>query len=200
MVSSVRFVGASGGVGTSTLALAYGVMRAESCPRSSSVCVMSADFDGLLGLGGLPAGGDAGVVTAGERLVLRDGAACSWADLGGFSFVSLDGGSLLCERGVEVEGPAVLVLRGPDYLGLRRGLAALGRGRRFDGVALVCERHRALDEAAVTDVLGLPVIVRVELDDAVARAGDAGLYLTRVPTSLRKGLAGLGRLLPAVTA
>ncbi|MFV1990414.1 MAG: hypothetical protein ACC652_06705 [Acidimicrobiales bacterium] len=91
--------------------------------------------------------------------------------------------SLLCEAATE----SLLVLR-PCYLALRR---AKQHPRRATAVVLVSEPGRTLRAKDVSAVLGLPVLVEVDWDTAVARAVDAGLLVTRLPRSLGKPLAVL---------
>ena len=79
---------------------------------------------------------------------------------------------------------SLLVLR-PCYLGLRRALAAPVRP---SGVVLLVERGRALGRRDVEDVLGVPVRAEVAVDEAVARAVDAGLLARRVPRPLERAL------------
>ena len=97
-----------------------------------------------------------------------------------------------CGAGVAGAGLAVaagaqeslLVLR-PCYLGLRRALAAPVRP---SGVILVVEAGRALGRRDVEDVLGVPVRAEVAVEEAVARAVDAGLLARRVPRPLERAL------------
>jgi len=79
---------------------------------------------------------------------------------------------------------SLLVLR-PCYLGLRRALAAPVRP---SGVILLTEQGRSLGRRDVEDVLGVPVRAEVAVDEAVARAVDAGLLTRRVPRSLERAL------------
>ena len=79
---------------------------------------------------------------------------------------------------------SLLVLR-PCYLALRRALAAPVRP---SGVVLVVEAGRSLGRRDVEEVLGVPVVAEVAVDDGVARAVDAGLLARRVPRSLERAL------------
>ena len=79
---------------------------------------------------------------------------------------------------------SLLVLR-PCYLGLRRALAAPVRP---SGVVLVAEMGRSLGRRDVEEVLGVPVVAEVAVDDGVARAVDAGLLARRVPRALERAL------------
>lgn len=102
------------------------------------------------------------------------------ADCGG----AASGAGLALAAGAEV---SLLVLR-PCYLALRRALAAPVRP---SGVVLVTELGRSLGRRDVEDVLGVPVRAEVAVDDAVARAVDAGLLARRIPRSLERALRPL---------
>ena len=91
------------------------------------------------------------------------------------------GAGLALAAGAEV---SLLVLR-PCYLGLRRALAAPVRP---SGVVLVTEAGRALGRRDVEEVLGVPVRAEVAVEEAVARAVDAGLLARRVPRPLERAL------------
>jgi hypothetical protein len=82
---------------------------------------------------------------------------------------------------------SLLVLR-PCYLGLRRALAAPVRP---SGVVLVTEAGRSLGRRDVEEVLGVPVVAEVAVDDGVARAVDACLLARRVPRVLERALRPL---------
>lgn len=99
------------------------------------------------------------------------------------------GAGLAVAAGAEI---SLLVLR-PCYLALRRALAAPVRP---SGVVLVTEAGRSLGRRDVEDVLGVPVRAEVAIDEAVARAVDAGLLARRIPRTLERALrplAGTGR-------
>ena len=68
------------------------------------------------------------------------------------------------------------VLRGPCYLALRTLLAA---EHGLDGIVLVAEPGRALNERDVTDVTGLDVVATVPVTPGIARTIDAGLLTAR---------------------
>lgn len=79
---------------------------------------------------------------------------------------------------------SLLVVR-PCYLALRRAVIA---PLRPSGVIVVHEPGRALGRSDIEDALGVSVKATVELDPAVARAVDAGLFATRIPRSLQRAL------------
>lgn len=71
------------------------------------------------------------------------------------------------------------------YLAVRR---AIQTREVVDGIVLVEEPGRALGVADLEAALGAPVVSRVLLDPAVARAVDAGLLLSKLPGAFRREL------------
>jgi len=71
------------------------------------------------------------------------------------------------------------------YLALRRAVAA---PLRPSGIVLVHEPGRALGRADIAEVLGVPVVATVPLSPDVARAVDAGLLASRLPSGLSRNL------------
>lgn len=98
---------------------------------------------------------------------------------------------------VEVADHSLPVLR-ECYLGLRRA-AASPLVPRASGLVVLEEPGRALGSADVARVLERPVLVRIPVRSAVARAVDAGVLPTRLPEPLARAAAhllrelGLGR-------
>lgn len=84
----------------------------------------------------------------------------------------------------EAAGRTLLVTRA-CYLALRRAAAVRVP---VDGIVLVEEPGRALGVDDLEAALGAPVVSRVLLDPAVARAVDAGLLLARLPGPFRREL------------
>ncbi len=76
---------------------------------------------------------------------------------------------------------SLLVTR-PCYLAVHAAMA----GPVPDGVVLVAERGRPLRGADIEAALGVPVVVEIAADPAVARAVDAGVLKGRIPRSLRR--------------
>ncbi|MET0275295.1 MAG: hypothetical protein ABW211_00455 [Acidimicrobiia bacterium] len=83
---------------------------------------------------------------------------------------------------VEVADVAVMVVRG-CYLTLRRAVRSPGLGSTM-GAVLVDEPGRSLTRREIADVLGIPVLARVPMRDAVSRAVDAGVLAARLPDVL----------------
>ncbi|MCY3560631.1 MAG: hypothetical protein OXH20_05615 [bacterium] len=71
------------------------------------------------------------------------------------------------------------------FLALRRAARA---PLQPTGVVLLNEPGRPLTAGDVEDVVGAPVVLRIDVDPAVARATDAGLLASRVPAALDRVL------------
>jgi len=206
-----------GGSGTTVTACGLAAVLARSRPRAGALLVdLSGDAAAVLGVPEpvgpglaewLAAGADVGIgalarleveAATGLRL-LAWRAGPGWQPAIGRADALVD--ALAAERravvvdcgagaagvGLAVAAGAeesLLVLR-PCYLALRRALAAPVRP---SGVVLVAESGRALGRRDVEDVLGVPVRAEVAVEDAVARAVDAGLLARRVPRPLERAL------------
>ena len=118
----------------------------------------------------------------------------------------IDGGCLWRAGGEEAGGVAAGAA--PDDIDVRRRIVAgadrswlvtracflaLRRAARAPlqptGVVLLVEPGRPLTAGDVEDVVGAPVVLRLEVDPSVARAVDAGLLASRVPAALDRALA-----------
>lgn len=115
-------------------------------------------------------------------VALRDGPRPTLLDLGGASTPATR--ALL-----ELSDFAVVVVRS-CYLALRRAVRAPGL-ERSHGVVVVEESGRSLQPRAVGDVLDRPVLARVPVRVAVARAVDAGVLPARLPEVLARPAAAL---------
>ena len=80
-----------------------------------------------------------------------------------------------------------LVIR-PCYLALRRATAV---AKHADGVILLTEPGRALTRRDVESVLQVSVVAEIPVDAAVARAVDAGLLASRLPTAISSRLSAV---------
>ena len=87
-----------------------------------------------------------------------------------------------------------LLVTRPCYLAIRRAIIAANAAT---GLVLVNEPERSLSAADIEAVLGRRVVATIPYDPAIARAVDAGLLATRLPTILARGLR---HVVPAVTA
>jgi hypothetical protein len=90
---------------------------------------------------------------------------------------------------VELADVSVVVLRG-CYLGLRRAVNAPLTARAA-GIAFVDEPGRSLGASEVRDVLERPVLTRVPVRPAIARAVDAGVIAVRPPEPLLRAASRL---------
>ena len=79
----------------------------------------------------------------------------------------------------------VLLVTRACYLAVRRAADAR---EIIDGIVLVEEPGRALGVDDLEAALGAPVVSRVLLDPAVARAVDSGLLLAKLPGAFRREL------------
>ena len=210
-----------GGSGTTVIACGLAAVLARTAPAAGALLVdLSGDAAAVLGVPepagpGLPewlaAGADVGAgalarlevaVAGGLKLLAWKppgpgyrpglGRAETWLDAlaGDPRAVVADCGSATAGAGLALAAGAtesLLVLR-PCYLALRRALAAPVRP---SGVVLVVEAGRSLGRRDVEEVLGVPVLAEVAVEDAVARAVDAGLLARRVPRPLERALRPL---------
>jgi hypothetical protein len=137
------------------------------------------------GVGLLPRG--RGARTATSLPVPESGAALAVALAQGSSPVLVDCGTArepATRAVVEVADVAVVVLRG-CYLALRRAVHAPPL-EHTAGVVLLDEPGRSLGASEIGEVLDLPVLARVPVDKAIARAVDAGVLSTRLPEPLAR--------------
>jgi hypothetical protein len=201
----VRFLGARGGAGTSSVALAFALLELEAGARP---VLIPADMADMLSMGGHPspvegALSDWSVLDSG--IPICHPTAAPMIDKGRWNRVIEDAGSIAnmsrpaAVRDWPTYPPTFLVVRGPGFGDLRRARAAVDAGTlgaELAGMVLLAEAGRALGVAEAEQVLGVPVCAILKVDAATARALDAGTFADRVPsdyrTLLRIGeLAGL---------
>jgi hypothetical protein len=174
MTTETTFVGAKGGVGTSTVAALYALQFARSGQAVRLTATDAVGVEDLAAILGIPAPGPGQAVEVAPGLSLadhRDPEGTNVVDAGTDTFSDRTGRILLIIRN--------------DYLSLRRALAAQ---LAATGLILVSEPHRALGRRDAEDVLAIPVVAELTVDPSIARATDAGL-LARVRPPL--GLAQL---------
>lgn len=113
-----------------------------------------------------------------------------WAELG--EHLSGLGETVVVDAGTGAPPPTLreaadrtLLVTRACYLAVRRAVDARVP---VDGIVLVEEPGRALRVDDLEAALGAPVVARVLLDPAVARAVDAGLLLARLPAPFRREL------------
>lgn len=124
-----------------------------------------------------PAAAVTAVAGAALGVALRDGPVPTFADLGAAADPA-------AHAVLEVADVGLMVVRG-CYLTLRRAVAAPGLAATH-GIVLVDEPGRSLGAREVADVLGRPVLARVPVRSAVARAVDAGVIAQRLPDALAR--------------
>lgn len=90
---------------------------------------------------------------------------------------------------VEIADVSVVVLRS-CYLALRRAVQS-PLLEQAAGVVLIEEPKRSLGPSDIREVLNVPVLARVPIRSAIARAVDAGVLVTRVPDPLARPVARL---------
>ena len=129
-------------------------------------------------LGGVPAA-EAGAALA---VALRDGPVPTVIDAGRATTPA-------ARAVIEVADVSIAVVRG-CYLALRRGVHSPLLARSA-GVVLVEEPGRSLGAPEVADVLDRPVLARVPIRPAIARAVDAGVLASRLPDALARPVARL---------
>lgn len=176
-VGTVRHqvVGAKGGQGTTTVALALAALVAEHRPAA----VSSTRPDDLAAMAGVAPGSGPRALAPQLHLVAPGVAPPGTVvveDLGRLDELG-DGWPGRPPPGTR----RWLVVRGPCYLALRCAVEAPWRP---DGVVVLSEPGRALGGRDVAAVLGVDVVATVGVDPDVARRIDAGLVLAG-PRALR---------------
>lgn len=167
-IDTIRLVGLRGGSGTSTIAAVL-AMHAATMVNTELVSSDAAHMSALLGLG--PHTGRPSEVM--ENLVLTNQPSTNGM------MVIIDGGTLDPTQDSPGSKPGerrIGVLRGPCYLALRTLMAA---PHGLDGLIVVSEFGRALNERDVADVTGLDVVATVAATPTVSRTIDAGLLTRR---------------------
>lgn len=165
---SISLVGARGGSGTSTVALAA-ALRLPGAVR------LAANTDDLLAMSGLMAS----AITPDLELVEE------YDSTPGLTII--DEGCLQhrVDRGHSDNHQTFLVLRGPCYLALRSAQdAATTNGATWNGLILIREEGRALQVNDVEAALNARVKVVLDIDPTIARVIDAGLFVSRLPKTV----------------
>ncbi|MEA2825692.1 MAG: hypothetical protein QOG43_131 [Actinomycetota bacterium] len=170
-MTTTTFVGAKGGVGTSTVAAFHAIELAERTGSVHLTATAAAGIEDLAAVLGVPAPTPGGSVSVVPGLTLGDIAVTA-------DHTVVDAGTDLFSD----HSGAVLVVVRNDYLSLRR---ALNSPQTTVGIILVNETHRSLSRTDIEDVLPHPILAEVRVDPSIARSVDAGL----VATSRRHRLA-----------
>ena len=204
-----------GGSGTTVVASTLALMRAAESQRGALLVDLAGDVPAVLGLAE-PSGPGISDWFAhcdlGSRMTLQSIAIQATANLQiiarGSKQLDLDENFIdLCaalktfdlpiivDAGCGLPSPdllahassSLLVTR-PCYLSLRR---AAQLSVSPTGIVLINEAGRALGKHDVEAVIGAPVIAEIIFDAAIARAVDAGLLASRIPTIMSKQLAAV---------
>ncbi len=100
--------------------------------------------------------------------------------------IIVDAGCGLPSPDLLAQASSSLLVTRPCYLSLRR---AAQLSVSPTGIVLITETGRALGKHDVEAVIGAPVVAEISFDAAIARAVDAGLLASRIPTIMSKQLA-----------
>lgn len=203
VLSSVR-----GGVGTSVVSAAIAVLAARDQSRPTYLVDLTGDQTDIFGLAQADIGLDDWTTRADRRLTdlavdidpqLRlvpsrtaldsteslDGLVTALEQRRHDAHVVIDAGRLdLSDSFRELRPTHLLVIR-PCYLALR---STVSSSRNWDGLVVVRPPDRVLTTRDVVNVTGLPAIAEVDMSADVARAVDAGVFGSRLPSGLERSL------------
>jgi len=207
---------AKGGQGTSVVACALALRRAQATPMGALLVDLAGDAPAVAGVPDASCG-------VGLAEWLREGSSVPSDALArleqpvakGLSLLPRGEGDLSVERAEVLAGvlradprptvvdagvvadaesaAAVLAAAASESLLVTRPcFLALRRARaapvRPSGVVVVHEPGRALSVADIEDALGVPVVAQVDLTVRIARLVDAGIFVSRPPQSLLREL------------
>jgi Mrp family chromosome partitioning ATPase len=200
---------AKGGAGTTVVAAALALQRARHDPSGVLLADLAGDVPAVLGLDEPDSPGLAGWLAAGSAVPADGLARIEVGAAPGLGLLPRGEGprepgragvlAALLQRSPRTtvvdcgraQGTAArtvvgrahhsLLVTRPCYVALRR---ASRLPHRPTGVVLVNEPGRVLSPADVEEIVGSPVVARVEVDPAVCRMVDAGLLQGRIPRSL----------------
>ena len=204
-----------GGSGTTVVASTLALMRAAESQRGALLVDLAGDVPAVLGLAE-PSGPGISDWFAhcdlGSRMTLQSIAIQATANLqiitrgskqldASLNFTELcaalktfdlpiivDAGCGLPSPDLLAHASSSLLVSRPCYLSLRR---AAQLSVSPTGIVLINEPGRALGKHDVEAVIGAPVVSEINFDAAVARAVDAGLLASRIPTIMSKQLAAV---------
>ena len=204
-----------GGSGTTVVASTLALMRAAESQRGALLVDLAGDVPAVLGLAE-PSGPGISDWFAhcdlGSRMTLQSIAIQATANLqiiargskqldADADFTELcaalktfdlpiivDAGCGLPSPDLLAHASSSLLVTRPCYLSLRR---AAQLSVSPTGIVLINEAGRALGKHDVEAVIGAPVIAEIIFDAAIARAVDAGLLASRIPTIMSKQLAAV---------
>jgi MinD superfamily P-loop ATPase len=102
--------------------------------------------------------------------------------------VFVDGGTATPHDAMVAVADQVLLVTRPCYLSLRRATRSTVRPT---GVILIEEPGASIKSRAVERCLGAPVVAKVSVDPAIARAVNSGLLAARLPWAIGRELRGV---------
>ena len=202
-----------GGSGTTVVASTIALMRAAISQRGALLVDLAGDVPAVLGLAesagpgindwfancdhgsrmtlqsiAIQATANLQIIARGsEQLDTKENFSELCAALKTFDLpIIIDAGCGLPSPDLLAHATSSLLVTRPCYLSLRRAaqLSVLPTG-----IVLINEAGRALGKHDVEAVIGAPVIAEITFDAAIARAVDAGLLASRIPTIMSKQLA-----------
>ena len=204
-----------GGSGTTVVASTLALMRAAESQRGALLVDLAGDVPAVLGLAEPSGQGISDWFThcdLGSRITLQSIAIQATANLqiitrgskqldASLNFTELCAALKTFDLPIIVDAccglpspdllahasSSLLVTR-PCYLSLRR---AAQLSVSPTGIVLINEPGRALGKHDVEAVIGAPVVSEIIFDAAIARAVDAGLLASRIPTIMSKQLAAV---------
>ena len=204
-----------GGSGTTVVASTIALMRAAESQRGALLVDLAGDVPAVLGLAESSGPGINDWFANcdhGSRMTLQSIAIQATANLqiitrgskqldASLNFTELcaalktfdlpiivDAGCGLPSPDLLAHASSSLLVSRPCYLSLRR---AAQLSVSPTGIVLINEPGRALGKHDVEAVIGAPVVSEINFDAAVARAVDAGLLASRIPTIMSKQLAAV---------
>ena len=176
---TLAYFAAKGGQGTTVIAASVALTHAKTGRRT--LLIDAAEHHDTYAALGFPEPIEPNAVTEvvpNLDLVAIDPDACAEEfDTTGYEVAVIDFGQ---KR--PTVGTATIVTRA-CYLALRRALAVTPAP---DNAIVIAEPGRALDDADVAAVLGLPIVATIRTDPSVARTVDAGLLASRLPQVIER--------------
>ena len=204
-----------GGSGTTVVASTIALMRAAESQRGALLVDLAGDVPAVLGLAeslgpgindwfancdhesrmtlqsiAIQATANLQIITRGSKqLDANTNFSELYAALKTFDLpIIVDAGCGLPSPDLLAHASSSLLVTRPCYLSLRR---AAQLSVSPTGIVLINEAGRALGKHDVEAVIGAPVVAEISFDVAIARAIDAGLLASRIPTIMSKQLAAV---------
>lgn len=177
----IYLMGAKGGVGCSTMAAGLALLAARDNRHVHLETPGYAGMAEMLAVLGQPQREDPGIDLHLASTGDVDFRTCT----GEVDLSVVDAGttwSVFEELPPTGEDTVYAVLRGPDYLGLRRLVTARVRAH---GLIVLLEEGRTLQPSDAEDCLGVKVVATIDESQTVARAVDAGIFTNAVHRRLR---------------